>query len=66
MQEFALFTVLLKERPSKNPYIADGPRQELVEPAVARPVRPKAFYTLVRSGGQRKAGIAAGIGGDIG
>jgi hypothetical protein len=31
MQEFALFAVLLKERPYKNPYIADGRRQELVE-----------------------------------
>jgi hypothetical protein len=31
MQEFALFAVLLMERPYKNPYIADGPRQELVE-----------------------------------
>ena len=44
MQEFALFAVLLKERPYKNPYIADGPRQEFVEPAVATPVRPKALH----------------------
>ena len=45
MQEFALLAILLKERPYKNPYIADGPRQEFVEPAVATPVRPKALYT---------------------
>jgi len=65
MQEFALFAVLLKERPYKNPYIADGTRQELVEPAVARPIRPKALYTgSIRRVAQ--AGIAGGIGGDIG
>jgi hypothetical protein len=43
MQESALFAVLLKEHPYKNPYIADGSRQELVEPAVARHVRRRPF-----------------------
>ena len=60
MQEFALFAVLLKERPYKNPYIADGPRQELVEPAFATPVRPKALHAGSIRRGSAKPGSLPG------
>jgi hypothetical protein len=60
MQEFALFAVLLKERPYKNPYIAPDLVRNFVEPAVARPVERRRPSYRFDPAGSAKPGSLPG------